>query len=328
MPDRVRLCRSPASLLLGLARRLLGDLAQPGELQTVLRGLPHNVDHRDGPGAVGADRSGSAPIRLGPGASATVDGRADRRVPRRDAAAAAQRGLTRFLRRYGHRAVAEIDLGMPRWSDDPSHILGVLANYLRSRIPAGPGRPVPARRGRGRGDDRRARRARRARSRRAARLVGFACDRARPGRPAGEPEVPADRAALGCCATQLGRSARRWCARRSSTGRRHLLPGPGRGATRAARRDRCGRWSRSAARRTRRAAPPAHPAAAAVRRDRARSAVAGSAERPTARCAAARPPPGTVTGPARVVLDPAGAQLEPGEILVAPSTDPAGRRCS
>src|SRR5207244_6289034 len=31
---------------------------------------------------------------------------------------------------------------------------------------------------------------------------------------------------------------------------------------------------------------------------------------------------GRVTGPARVVLDPVGAHLEPGEILVAPSTDP------
>jgi pyruvate,water dikinase len=29
-----------------------------------------------------------------------------------------------------------------------------------------------------------------------------------------------------------------------------------------------------------------------------------------------------VTAKARVVLDPAGARLEPGEILVAPSTDP------
>ena len=31
---------------------------------------------------------------------------------------------------------------------------------------------------------------------------------------------------------------------------------------------------------------------------------------------------GTVTGQARVVLDPTGAHLQPGEILVAPSTDP------
>jgi rifampicin phosphotransferase len=32
--------------------------------------------------------------------------------------------------------------------------------------------------------------------------------------------------------------------------------------------------------------------------------------------------PGRVTAPARVVLDPHNAHLEPGEILVAPSTDP------
>jgi pyruvate,water dikinase len=31
---------------------------------------------------------------------------------------------------------------------------------------------------------------------------------------------------------------------------------------------------------------------------------------------------GVVSGPARVVLEPVGAHLEPGEILVAPSTDP------
>jgi len=32
--------------------------------------------------------------------------------------------------------------------------------------------------------------------------------------------------------------------------------------------------------------------------------------------------PGSITGPARVILNPTGAHLEPGEILVAPSTDP------
>ena len=31
---------------------------------------------------------------------------------------------------------------------------------------------------------------------------------------------------------------------------------------------------------------------------------------------------GSVTGQARVIMDPVGARLEPGEILVAPSTDP------
>ena len=40
-----------------------------------------------------------------------------------------------FLARYGHRAVAEIDLGMPRWSEEPDHILGMISNYLRVEDP-------------------------------------------------------------------------------------------------------------------------------------------------------------------------------------------------
>src|SRR3712207_8332052 len=42
-----------------------------------------------------------------------------------------QANLAGFLSAYGHRGVAEIDLGVPRWSDDATHVLGVLANYLR-----------------------------------------------------------------------------------------------------------------------------------------------------------------------------------------------------
>jgi hypothetical protein len=42
-----------------------------------------------------------------------------------------QRELAAFLAEHGHRTAAEIDLGMPRWSDDPTQVLGSLANYLR-----------------------------------------------------------------------------------------------------------------------------------------------------------------------------------------------------
>src|SRR5207244_11446087 len=42
-----------------------------------------------------------------------------------------QREMTSFLGRYGHRAIAEIDLGVKRWSEDPAHLLGAIANYLR-----------------------------------------------------------------------------------------------------------------------------------------------------------------------------------------------------
>ena len=51
-------------------------------------------------------------------------------------------------------------------------------------------------------------------------------------------------------------------------------------------------------------------------------AVARPAARPDGALAGSPASAGLVTGPARVVLDPAGAHLEPGEILVAPSTDP------
>jgi phosphohistidine swiveling domain-containing protein len=55
-----------------------------------------------------------------------------------------------------------------------------------------------------------------------------------------------------------------------------------------------------------------------------RRAASGAAEAPTVPGALTGSPAsaGTVTAAARVILDPVGARLEPGEILVAPSTDP------
>jgi phosphoenolpyruvate synthase/pyruvate phosphate dikinase len=55
-----------------------------------------------------------------------------------------------------------------------------------------------------------------------------------------------------------------------------------------------------------------------------RGAASGAAEEPTVPGALSGSPAsaGTVTAAARVILDPVGAHLEPGEILVAPSTDP------
>jgi rifampicin phosphotransferase len=118
-------------LMFAASRRLLRDVAGPGELEEVLRGLPHNI-------------TTEMDLKLwelteeirNDEASRTVF--TDLAVPdllqryrERALPADAQRGLMAFLRRFGHRAVAEIDLGMPRWSDDPSHVLGVISNYLR-----------------------------------------------------------------------------------------------------------------------------------------------------------------------------------------------------
>ncbi|MEU5727255.1 PEP/pyruvate-binding domain-containing protein [Micromonospora sp. NPDC047738] len=44
-------------------------------------------------------------------------------------------GLAAFLDTYGHRGVAEVDLGVPRWNEDPAPIFTMIANYLRVTDP-------------------------------------------------------------------------------------------------------------------------------------------------------------------------------------------------
>lgn len=117
--------------MMGLVRKLLGEQASWGELQTIIRGLPNNVTTemdlalwrlsasiRDDPASAVAFTGGDP--------AALAESYRDGKLP-----VVAQSGLASFLRDYGHRAIAEIDLGMPRWSDDPTHIIGVLVNYLR-----------------------------------------------------------------------------------------------------------------------------------------------------------------------------------------------------
>lgn len=114
-----------------LAARLLRDVASDDEMRTLLRGLPFNSTTemdlelwaiarrtRDDPPsrAALADRSD---------AELSADFRRGVLPPM------LQRELQTFLVRYGHRAIAEIDLGLPRWSEDPSHLLGAIANYQR-----------------------------------------------------------------------------------------------------------------------------------------------------------------------------------------------------
>jgi phosphohistidine swiveling domain-containing protein len=122
-------------LMLAVARRLLRGIAEPRELEAVLRGLPHNVttimDLELWHLAVslgGDPESRRAFTELTPGELAG-------RYRAGTLPAPAQSGLQQFLSQYGHRAVAEIDLGMPRWSEEPEHILGMISNYLRVEDP-------------------------------------------------------------------------------------------------------------------------------------------------------------------------------------------------
>ena len=116
-------------LALGLASRLLRGRVRPGELGTVLRGLEHNVTtEMDLALWALADRLRDDPATVA-AVTATPPGELARD---RDAwPPALADGLGVFLGRWGHRGVAEIDIGVPRWRDDPAPLLGVLANYLR-----------------------------------------------------------------------------------------------------------------------------------------------------------------------------------------------------
>jgi phosphohistidine swiveling domain-containing protein len=115
---------------LGLAAWLLGGRRRPGELSTVMRSLPGNVTTEMDLALwrlaqeIGRDPDSAALVRLAP-----VDDLVDRyhagTLP-----PAVHRGLRAFLRSYGDRSVAEIDLGLPRWREDPSYLFGVLAGYL------------------------------------------------------------------------------------------------------------------------------------------------------------------------------------------------------
>lgn len=122
---------SAGVLALGAAALLLGKRATEQELQVVMRGLPNNPTTQMNLAlwelAAGLSADAAAARALGE----TTPEDLARAYHAQALPPALQRGLAGLLARYGHRAVAEIDLGLPRWSEDPAHLLGVLANYLR-----------------------------------------------------------------------------------------------------------------------------------------------------------------------------------------------------
>jgi len=114
-----------------LVSRLLRGVASDDEMRTVLRGLPFNpttemdLDLWAIARLVRDDPPSRAALADGAPAELSAD------FGRGALPEMLQRELDTFLARYGHRAIAEIDLGLPRWSEDPSHLLGALANYQR-----------------------------------------------------------------------------------------------------------------------------------------------------------------------------------------------------
>jgi phosphohistidine swiveling domain-containing protein len=307
-----------AGVSLALAARLLRGRLRPGELTTVLRGLPHNVTTEMDLALWEA----ATRVRADAESARVVAGTPPEELARRrgELPAVLEGELARFLAAYGHRAVAEIDLGMPRWSDDPAHVLGVIANYLRLDDPERAPDAVFARGAREAEAmiDSLARRVRGPRGR----IVRWALRRARL--LAGLREMPKNLVimvmagmrehlrAVGAELAARGRVAR--------AGDVFFLTVP---EARAALRDGADDLRDLVAERRAAYERELHrghvprvllsdgtepEAVAAAPADGAMTGTPASA--------------GTVTGPARVIRDPVGARLEPGEILVAPSTDP------
>ncbi|MBO3744192.1 PEP/pyruvate-binding domain-containing protein [Actinoplanes flavus] len=312
---------APAALagfgLLALAGRLLRPDLAPGELQTVLRGLPNNVTTEMDLALwqlAGRIRAAGETLDADPG---TLAGHyhAGTLPP------VAQQGLTDFLDRYGHRAVAEIDLGLPRWSEDPRHVLGVLLNYQRLDDPAAAPDTVFAAAAR-EADEMIATLTGRARGRLRRRAVRFALNRARA--LAGLREFPkyyfvvvlaAARRQFAAVGADLAAAGRIDAADDvfflDLPEIRAAVAGRDQHAVVAARRADYDRETRR-----RRIPRVLLSDGTEPERELPRPAAPDGALRGTPASA------GTVTGPARVIIDPVGAHLEPGEILIAPSTDP------
>jgi len=307
-------------LALGLARGVAGNDLDAQAVHEVLRGLPHNVttdmDLELWALATRLDQASTAALHAAPPAELAE------RFHARALPPVLQRELAAFLAEHGHRTAAEIDLGMPRWSDDPTQVLGSLANYLRITDPTD---HPDARFARGAaaaeaavaqvvGEVRR-------RSRVRAWVTGLALHRTR--QLAGMRETHKDylvrvlahaRAQLAILGAELaGRGLlaaaddvfflelREVAAALDGTDQRALVA------------DRRAEYDRE------------------LRRRHIPRVLLSDGTEPEAEHAAPAPEgalvgvpasAGTVTGVVRVVLDPADAHLEPGEILVAPSTDP------
>ncbi|MEV0152518.1 PEP/pyruvate-binding domain-containing protein [Micromonospora sp. NPDC050686] len=300
----------PAHLLKGVATR--------GEINVVLGGMPHNVtiemDLALWRLARRADEHRELLLTTAPHELAARYARGT--LP--------DIGLAAFLEDYGHRAVAEVDLGVPRWDEDPTPVFAMIANCLRVTDPdqAPDVRFARAADAAEASLDRLVVRARRRRPVRG-RLAGYLLRRARmlaglreAGKFAGLYRLREIRRQLLLVGAELVHRGLldqaddimfltlddAWSAVRHDADHRVTVL-----SRRAVHR-----------RELRRKAVPV-----AVLSDGTDvESVLPPAPAPDGALRGVGAAAGAATGPARVVHDPATARVEPGEILVAPTTDP------
>ena len=317
----------PAALIgmggIAVSRRLLGPLASRAEIDGALRALPHNptteMDLELWGVADEIARSGDSEARL-----VFRDHRPAELARRYQARALPKvvlETMDRFLAKYGARAVAEIDLGVARWREDPTHLLGSVANYLVLREQPG---AVPP--------DEQFRRA----SREAETTVAALVDRAER---AGEWKGTLVKFALSRVRELAGlRELIKFAFVQVLARGRALVLDVGAALVKGGRLDAAEDAVFLDVKELRRSLAGEDLRALVKERKAARAREQGRRHIPRVMLSdgtdveATLPRPeglvgtaasaGTVTAVARVVMDPVGAKLEPGEILVAPSTDP------
>lgn len=109
--------------------------AERGAVRRLLRGLPGNVTTEMDlqlwatAQTIRADAAAKATLLTQP-VDVLVDKFRCGALPE-----TAQRGLAHFLDQYGMRGVGEIDIGKPRWREDPRSILQTLSSYLQIEDP-------------------------------------------------------------------------------------------------------------------------------------------------------------------------------------------------
>ena len=305
-----------------LARRLLGDLASESECQIVLGGSPTNPTTQMNLAlfrlskATRANASSLHLLRQTPARQLAHDYQQGR-LP-----TPLQQGVTRFLEEYGHQSVCDLDLGVARWSEDPTYVFDLLIGYVQIQENA----QTP---------DQQLQRAREAaremimtlslRARKASWfrgwLVRWCLERAHA--LAGLREIT--RFVVGLQLAQaralifpIGDALVR-AERLGETTDVFFLTFPEIHAAllgadhRASVSERRAIFARE---RVRRHVP------LVLLSDGTEPAAVQKTDQPTVALQGTPASPGRVTALARVILDPEAAQLAPGEILVAPSTDP------
>jgi phosphohistidine swiveling domain-containing protein len=121
---------------LNIVRKLTEGLPPDSPNYLILtRGLPHNVTTEmdltlwQTAQTIRQDEAATAVFEQQPAAELAASYLAGSLPP------AAQTAVSQFMAQYGMRGLGEIDIGQPRWRENPTHIMQVLQSYLQIEDP-------------------------------------------------------------------------------------------------------------------------------------------------------------------------------------------------